>query len=143
MGTLASELAPHADRLSPRPRVYADANVPASLVAHMRDALDWDVLFVLEDAALRRAPDLTHFRLAQQMRRTLITLDRDYLDDRRFPPSESAGVIVIHAPDDRQYLALVARIDRHLFDQGHVTRPALPLEGQKLQLHTDWRRDTR
>jgi hypothetical protein len=143
VGTLASELAPHADRLSPRPRIYADANVPASLVAHMRDALDWDVLFVMEDATLRRASDLTHFRLAQQLRRTLITLDRDYLDDRRFPPSESAGVIVIHAPDDRQYLALVTRIDRHLFDQRDLTRPALPLEGKKLQLHTDWRRDIR
>ena len=33
MGTLSSELAPHAERLSPRPRIYADANVPAGLVA--------------------------------------------------------------------------------------------------------------
>ena len=37
------------------PRVYADANIPAGLVAHMRAALGWDVLFVLEDEALRRA----------------------------------------------------------------------------------------
>ena len=55
MGTLASELAPHAERLTPRPRVYADANVPAGLVAHMRSTLGWDVLFVIEEASLRRA----------------------------------------------------------------------------------------
>ena len=58
MGTLSSELAPHAERLVPRPRIYADANVPAGLVAYMRVHLHWDVLFVLEQDDLRRAPDL-------------------------------------------------------------------------------------
>jgi hypothetical protein len=141
VGTLASELAPHADRISPRPRIYADANVPARLVTHMRQVLDWDVLFVIEEPDLRRASDVTHYRLAQQLRRTLITLDRDYLDDRRFPPAESSGVLVISAPDDRQFMALVSRIDRVLFDPADPARPALPVEGRKLQLHTDWRRD--
>ena len=56
MGTLSTELAPHAQRLSSRPRIYADANVPAGIVAHMRLRLHWDVLFVLEEADLRRAP---------------------------------------------------------------------------------------
>jgi len=49
MGTLSSELAPHAGRLVARPRIYADANVPAGIVAHMRARLQWDVLFVLEE----------------------------------------------------------------------------------------------
>ena len=49
MGTLATELAPHAEQLSPRPRIYADANVPAGLVGYMRRHLQWDVLFVLEE----------------------------------------------------------------------------------------------
>ena len=102
MGTLASELAPHADRISPRPRIYADANVPARLVAHMRHVLDWDVLFVMEDPELRRAPDLKHYRLAAQLRLTLITLDRDYLDDRRFPPEQGSGVLVISAPNEAE-----------------------------------------
>lgn len=141
MGTLASELAAHADRTA-RPRVYADANVPARLVAFMRETLDWDVLFVLEDPELRRASDLRHFRLAQQLRRTLITIDRDYLDDRRFPPGETAGVLVVSAPDDRQFSALFARIHRVLFEPPDgVERQALPLEGRKLEAHTDWRRD--
>ena len=140
MGTLASELAPHAERISPRPRIYADANVPARLVAHMRQALGWDVLFVIEDPELRRAPDLTHFRTARQLRRTLITLDKDYLDARRFPPEEGSGVLVLSAPNDREFAALVSRIDRVLF-AGAAGRSALPLEGQTLQTHTDWRRD--
>lgn len=140
MGTLSSELATHAERLTPRPRIYADANVPAGLVAHMRTSLGWDVLFVLEDPALRRASDLRHYRLAQQLRRTLITLDRDYLDDRRFPPAEGAGVLVIQAPNERQLLQLLARVNRLLFASTPDT-PALPLEGRKLQLHTEWGRE--
>src|SRR5712692_6243668 len=115
MGTLSSELAPHAARFSPRPRIYADANVPAGLVAHMRERLQWDVLFVLEEEGLRRASDVKHYRLAQQLRRTLVTLDRDYLDDRRFPPDEGSGVLVIHAPDERQLSSLLERIDKLLF----------------------------
>jgi hypothetical protein len=136
LGTLSSELATHAERLTPRPRIYADANVPAGLVAYMRSSLGWDVLFVIEEEELRRAPDLKHYRLAQQLRRTLITMDRDYLDDRRFPPDEGSGVLVIQAPDERQLVALVKRVDRVLF-QADETR-ALPLEGRKLQVHTDW-----
>ena len=139
MGTLSSELAPHAERLTPRPRIYADANVPAGLVAHMRLRLHWDVLYVLEESDLRRAPDVKHYQLAQQLRRTLVTMDRDYLDDRRFPPSESCGVLVINAPDARQLAALVDRIDQQLF--GSEDPVALPLEGRKLQLNTDWGRE--
>jgi hypothetical protein len=142
MGTLFSELAPHAEWLSPRPRIYADANVPAGIVAHMRTHLQWDVLFVLEDDDLRRAPDVRHYHLAQQLRRTLITMDRDYLDDRRFPPGESGGVLVVHAPDERQLSALLDRLDRALFQQDDAADPApLPLVGRKLQVNTDWGRD--
>src|SRR2546423_3471192 len=148
MGTLSSELAPHAVRLSPRPRIYADANVPAGLVVHMRERLKWDVLFVLEEDGLRRAPDMKHYRLAQQLRRTLVTLDRDYLDDRRFPPDEGAGVLVISAPDERELAKLLERIDVMLFRSGgehdDSSQPtALPLEGRKLPVHTDWGRGGR
>ena len=115
MRTLSSELAPYAERLSPSPRIYADANVPARLVDYMRSLLGWDVLFVLEDEELRRAPDLKHYRLAQQLRRTLVTLDRDYLDDTRFPPADTGGVLVIAAPDERQLRLLLERVNRLLF----------------------------
>jgi len=141
MGTLTSELAPHAERLSPRPRIYADANVPAGLVGYMRSTLHWDVLYVLEEEGLRRAPDLKHYRLAEQLRRTLVTLDRDYLDDRRFPPAEGAGVLVIDAPNERELTSLVTRVDRTLFQSPSEQLVSLPLEGRKLHVHTDWGRD--
>jgi len=141
MGTLSSELAPHAEKLTPRPRIYADANVPAGIVAHMRFRLHWDVLFVLEHDDLRRASDLKHYHLALQLRRTLVTMDRDYLDDRHFPPDESGGVLVIHAPDERQLSSLLDRIDRQLFHPENSDAPiAAPLAGRKLQVNTDWGR---
>ena len=105
MGTLWSELASVADEGAIGPRVYADANVPAGVVAFMRSVLEWDVFFVMEHPDLRRAPDSEHYRLARQLRRTLITIDRDYLDDRRFPPQETAGVVVLSAPDQRGFHA--------------------------------------
>ncbi len=141
MGSLSAELAPHADRIAARPRIYADANVPAGAVAYMRNALGWDVLFVIEDEELRRAPDLKHYQLAQQLRRTLITMDRDYLDDRRFPPSVGAGVLVVQAPDERELLALIGRVARRLFMPTDESGAPLPLQGRKLQVHSDWGRE--
>jgi predicted nuclease of predicted toxin-antitoxin system len=138
LGTLSSELGPVAERQSPRPRVYADANVPAGLIVFMRTALGWDVLSVVDDDDLRRASDLRHYQLAQQVRRTIVTLDRDYLDDRRFPPTEGAGVLVLTAPDERGLSALLRRIDRQLFRTGEEDALALPLEGRKLHAHVNW-----
>jgi hypothetical protein len=135
MGTLWSELGQIADGVASRPRIYADANVPAGLVGYMRGALGWDVLFVIEQADLRRASDREHFRLARQLRRTLVTFDRDYLDDRRFPPQQGAGVLVLAAPDARALESLVARLDTALF---RATGSPLPLEGRKLHAHSDW-----
>src|SRR5437868_1134636 len=143
MGTLSSELASHAERLTARPRIYADANVPAGIVAHMRARLGWDVLFVVEEDDLRRARDVKHYELAMQLRRTLVTMDRDYLNDRMFPPASSGGVLIINAPDERQLSALLDRVDRRLFHPDDSIDPVpLPLLGLKLQVNTDWGRDT-
>jgi len=134
MGTLSSELAELAQRVADGPRVYADANLPAGLVRFMRERLKWNVFFVMEEDNLRRAADIEHFRLAVQMRRTLLTLDRDYLDDARFPPGECAGVIVLSAPHEEQFERLLKQIDRSLFHDGL----SLPLAGRKLHVHSDW-----
>ncbi len=142
MGTLASELAGRADGQSDEPRVYADANVPAPLVRYMRARLGWDVLHVVEEDDLRRASDAEHFRLARQLRRTLITLDRDFLDDRRFPPEESGGVLVLAAPDEGRYRQLLKRIDAWLFrrlaEGGARTTLPMPAAGTTRHLHADW-----
>lgn len=145
MGTLATALGPHAASISREPRIYVDANVPAGLVTFMRARLAWDVFFVMEHDDLRRARDGEHFRLARQLRRTLITLDRDYLDDRRFPPRESGGVLVLAAPDEAAFKGLLIRLDRELFravpgeiDADIASPDLMPLDGRKLHVHVDW-----
>ena len=138
MGTLSSELSPHAAGIAGQPRVYVDANMPARLVSLMRTLLKWDVLFVMEHDDLRRASDSLHFKLARQLRRTLVTLDRDYLDDRKFPPAESAGVLVLAAPNENGLAALLKRLDRDAFRAAAGT-PDLPFAGHKLHVHVDWR----
>jgi hypothetical protein len=133
MGTLYSELGFHAGRIAGQPRIYVDANVPAGLVGLMRERLAWDVLFVIEHDDLRRERDEEHYRLARQFGRTLLTLDRDYLDDGRFPPGESGGVVVMTAPGEKGLAALLKRLDRELFRAEGTS-----LEGRKLHVHVDW-----
>lgn len=130
MRTLSSQLAQVAADAARRPRVYADANMPNGVVEFMRQRLEWDVLFVLEYDDLRRAPDIQHYRMARQLGRTIVTLDHDYTDDRRFPPDETAGVIVFSAPDERRLCRLLQRADRKVFRAEGAA--ALPLERRKL-----------
>ena len=137
MGTLFSELSPHAAGIAGQPRVYVDANMPARLVTLMRSLLKWDALFVMEHDELRRASDSLHFRLASQLRRTLVTLDRDYLDDRKFPPAQSPGVLVLAAPNENGLAALLKRLDRDAF-RAAPDVPPLPFEGYVIHVHVDW-----
>lgn len=143
MGTLASELGAHAERIAGQPRLYVDANVPAGLVAFMRTELHWDVLFVIEHDDLRRARDGDHYRHARELRRTLITFDRDYLEDKKFPLAECGGVLVLTAPEEKGYRALLVRLDAELFrsersERRERSERSLPLLGRKLHVHVDW-----
>ena len=106
----------------------------------MRTQLQWDVLFVVEHDDLRRASDGEHYRLARQLGRTLITFDRDYLDDRRFPLVQSGGVVVLTAPEERGCMALLERLDDEVFRSPRLDRGegVLPLDGRKLHVHVDW-----
>jgi predicted nuclease of predicted toxin-antitoxin system len=123
LGSLSSELRPIAASLSGAPRVYADANLPWGAVTFMRQTLHWDVLFVLEDPGLRRASDLQHFHRALEFGRTLITLDHDFFDARRFPPSSSPGVVVCTAPDERALKRLLTQLDDTLRADRSVDLP--------------------
>ncbi len=134
MGTLFSELGPLRAAQARGPLVYADANVPAPLVAFMRDRLAWDVLHVVDEPSWRRATDVAHYHRARDLRRTLVTLDRDFLEDRRFAPEDSPGVIVISAPDERRLRTLLGRLDTYLRGLPVVA----PLAGRKLCVDPGW-----
>ena len=142
--TLASRLGAIIGGITDAPRVYCDANLPAGLVRFMRERLRWDVFFVMEEDDLRRASDIEHFRMAAQLRRTLLTLDKDYLDDVRFPPAEGSGVLVLSAPHQEQFERLLKEVDRVLFRAAADKRSVgddfrMPLLGRKLHVHTDWK----
>jgi hypothetical protein len=134
MGTLFSELGPLRAAQAHGPLVYADANVPAPLVSFMRDRLHWDVLHVVDEPAWRRATDLAHFHRARDLHRTIVTLDHDFLEDRRFPPVDSPGVIVFSAPDDRALRKLLVAVDTFLRGRPIVA----PLAGRKLRVSPGW-----
>lgn len=135
MGTLASALRPLARDLSRAPRVYADANVPAGAVAMMRHDLRWDVLFVVEHDDLRRASDASHFARAIELGRTLVTLDRDFLHDGRYPPALGPGVIVCVAADERMLVKMLRHIDRHVL--GAAVNPACSIAGRTIVVTSD------
>ena len=139
MGTLGTELGSFAHQIT-GPRIYADANLPAGVVTFMRERLGWDVFYVLEHEDLRRASDIVHFRMARQLHRTLVTIDRDYLDDRKFPIDESSGVLVVWAPNELLLTRTLRAVDRRLF-QASDTEPLLPLAGRKLVVDPAWTGD--
>jgi hypothetical protein len=132
MGTLASELRPIAEELSGAPRVYVDANMPAGVVSFMRRDLGWDVLFVMEHDDLRRAADLVHYQRALEFGRTLFTLDRDFQNDKRFPPADSPGVVILSAPDEAGLIRLLQPLDRDVMRAPNA--PAMPFRGRKVGL---------
>ena len=134
MGTLASELKPLVST-AVAPRVYADANLPWGAVGLMRRDLGWDVLFVLEHPELRRASDREHFLRARELGRTVITLDRDFADPRRFPQDLSPGVVICSAPDEAALGRLLRYIDRELLRAPDAVEP--PLVGRTIALSPD------
>lgn len=135
MGTLATELQVVAAELAAAPRIYADANIPAAVVGAMRHELGWDVLFVLEEPEWRRASDRDHYGRALDLGRTLVTLDQDFFDDRRFPPGSSPGVLVCSAPDAHGLLRILRHVDRAILRPAGAT--VLPFRGRKMALTMD------
>lgn len=139
VGTLFSELSAFTRATDARPLIYADANLPAPAVRDMRTRFSWDVTHVIDDPRWRRATDVAHFHRARQLRRTLVSLDHDYFDDRRFPPAESGGVVVLSAPDGAALTRLLVDLDA-LLRLSARTPGALdqPLRGRKLHLFPGW-----
>lgn len=134
MGTLFSELGPLRAATADGPLIYADANIPAPLVAFMRTRLRWDVLHVIDEPEWRRATDLAHFHRARDLHRTLITLDHDFLERRRFPLADSPGVLVLAAPDERGLRTLLTEVDAWL----RRGRAVSPLRGRTLRVDAGW-----
>jgi len=79
-------------RRKAKPRFYADENFPELATAILR-RFGADVLTV-RDARRRGHPDENHAAEALRLGRILITCDRDYLNERRFPLIHCPAVVV-------------------------------------------------
>jgi hypothetical protein len=105
----------------------------------MRQRLHWDVLAIVEHDDLRRLRDRDHFIRALDLERTLITLDRDFLDDAAFPPALSPGVVVCSAADERILARLLVHVDETVFQGREQDQP---LRGRKMWVTPGELRDT-
>jgi hypothetical protein len=80
-------------RRKAKPRFYADENFPKLATDLLRRRLKADVLTV-QDTRRRGHPDENHAAEALRLGRVLITCDRDYLDERRFPLVHCPALLV-------------------------------------------------
>jgi predicted nuclease of predicted toxin-antitoxin system len=74
-------------------RFLLDENLDPALAERLR-GLDWKVETV-EDVGLKGRPDEDILAYAQRENRILITNDRDFRNERRFPPHRNPGVVII------------------------------------------------
>jgi len=87
-------------------KVKLDENLGAMGAVFLK-AAGFDVATVA-DQNLLSTPDADLARICATERRCLVTLDRDFSDPLRYPPSQYAGIIVIRLPG-RFRLPLVER----------------------------------
>ena len=122
-----------------------DEGILSGIAEVARAHLGWEGILtpdlrLVEDLRLDSIRLLT--LAAEVENRFRVLLDEADDLDRRFPPADCGGVVVINAPSERELSALLDRIDRHLFHADLAEDcAALPLAGRKLQLNTDWGRD--
>lgn len=89
-------------------RLKLDENLSRSVAELCRGA-GHDVMTV-RDQELQGAPDQEVFAVSAREGRVLLTLDRDLGQVLRFPPSSSAGIIVIDAGPQATHRGLLERV---------------------------------
>ncbi|HPA45850.1 MAG TPA: DUF5615 family PIN-like protein [Thermodesulfobacteriota bacterium] len=79
-------------------RFLIDENIPAKVCAFLRKKKF--NLQTLQEADLNGRDDEAIFQYAKQKDRILITRDRHFLNERRFPLQNSPGVAILSCPSD-------------------------------------------
>jgi predicted nuclease of predicted toxin-antitoxin system len=88
-----SEAKKFSDEYKKKARFVIDESLGIVAANVIRDA-GWNAVFVT-DVGLSGHPDEDLFAFAWREDRILLTHDRDFLDDRRFPPNRNPGLIVL------------------------------------------------
>ena len=92
-------------------RFLLDANLPNS-AASLGEATGDDLVHV-GDVGLGTAIDDDVLRFAIAEGRVLVTRDLDFADVRAYPPTSTAGIVVLRLPDDagaREVIAVLRRL---------------------------------
>lgn len=87
-------------------RFYADHNLDQSIVYVLRHE-KFDVE-TAEGIQADKQPDEFHYRYAFKSKRVLLTHDKDFLDNERYPLSQTCGVIVFNV--DTNNASQIARV---------------------------------
>jgi predicted nuclease of predicted toxin-antitoxin system len=89
----AEELEEAGRQLAQKARFLVDEDVDDGLAAALLD-MGWNAVGV-RGAGLKGRSDEDILAFAHRENRVLVTHDRDYLDDRRFPPHRNPGLIIL------------------------------------------------
>jgi predicted nuclease of predicted toxin-antitoxin system len=90
-----------------------------------------------QPGALRQSPDHRLFEVCSQESRCLVTLDIDFGDVTRFPPSRSAGIVVLRLPRNPTLPILESLVDtflRSIGDRLLAGRPWM-VEPGRIRVH--------
>jgi predicted nuclease of predicted toxin-antitoxin system len=87
-------------------KLCADASIPKPFVDELRDA-SISIRTALEDGVNRKA-DQAILSWARRLKRVLVTLDRDFWNNQKFPLQKTPGIIFIDVPPDKVSGALEA-----------------------------------
>jgi hypothetical protein len=83
-----------------KPRLYFDENFPLPVVNSLkanRKVCNYFRLYSVYDFHHQNKDDRFQYEFAKKKKFTLVTLDKDFMNDRRFPINKMAGIIVIAA----------------------------------------------
>jgi predicted nuclease of predicted toxin-antitoxin system len=112
-------------------RFLVDESLGEEAANLLRD-LGWNVAYAA-DVSLAGKDDETVYGFAWRAKRIILTHDKDFLDDRRFPPQSNPGVVVLPGGSGST-AALVAGI-RDV--GGAIGRYALLYKGEKIAIAED------
>jgi predicted nuclease of predicted toxin-antitoxin system len=89
-------------RILARASFYADHNLDSAFIEMLRH-LGWTVETAAEIGAASQS-DAWHFRRAFKTNRVLLTMDKDFLDDKQYPFSQTRGILIFNidssSPDE-------------------------------------------
>lgn len=80
-------------------KIYADANIPAAVIDELRTA----GVPIASAVEIGRSthPDENIYQQAKRRCKVLLTMDRDFWDDRKYPLQKGPGIIFVGIPPDQ------------------------------------------